>query len=290
MSFRAATRLGLILLALAGSGLLLALTGPSAAANSTRVTVANFQWSKNPVIDRGESVTWDWPGPDLQHSVSPHPAGSNPWDSDPGTSVPSHTLGDTFKVTFAQPGVYSFICKLHPTVKGTVTVRDEPGDPGSDPGPPPPLNFDFTPPWVDEWFFTRDGTDPSPGVITSVDRGIRFRFSTPERGSADVDYYRMAPVYRWKTFRKKTRRADGQMRIRKVKQRILVRRVRQYAGYAEWRTHVGYNVVRFGARSAVFPNPRPGRYQARFRVSDEVANTTRPIPLRFTVKAGSTQS
>lgn len=230
----------------------------------------------NPVISRGESVIWSWPGPDLQHSVSPNPAGSHQWDSDPGTSVPHHTLGDSFKATFDQPGTYKFICKLHPSVRGTVTVKDEPGDPQSDPGPPPRINIDFEPPYVDQWFFTLDGTTPAPGVIETASRGIRFFFATPEAGDADVDYYLLIPRYGWKTVVKQGRR---------TRKRVAVAWRRQYAGYAEWNTHVGYNVVRFGVRSASFRNPRPGRYLGLFRATDKDANTTAPIRLKFRINS-----
>lgn len=260
---------------------LFALAGPGTAparADSTRVSIADFQWSKNPVISRGESVIWDWPGPDIQHSVSPNPAGSNPWDSDPGTSVPHHTLGDTFTATFEEPGTYKFICKLHPSVRGTVTVKDEPGNPASDPGPPPPLNIDLEPPHIDRWYFARAGGVRTPGIIGPHGNGIRFLFATPERGTAEVDYYRLIPRFRRKVMRKR----DGS----KVRRRILVRRQPRYAGYTEWKTHVGFNTVRFAARSATFPDPRPGRYLAKFRATDEEANTTRPIRLRFRIRPG----
>lgn len=265
----AATLIGA--LALAG-----VIAAPAGAVN-TRVSVADFQWSTHPVISRGESVIWHWPGPDLQHSVSPNSPSSAPWDSDPGTTVPSHTLGDSFKVTFDEPGVYKFICKLHPSVRGTVTVKDEPGDPDSDPGPPPPPNIDTEPPYVDRWFFTRDGSTPAPAVIRSTSRGIRFMFATPERGTADVDYYRVIPRYRWKA-----RRQHG----REVKRRVKVGRHLRFAGYTEWRTHVGFNAVRFGARSRTFPNPRRGTYLGLFRATDEEANTVGPIRLRFEIKPG----
>jgi len=271
----AAARIVLLTASLAGLALLAAMLAAPAGAVNTRVSVANFQWSANPVISRGESVIWDWPGPDLQHSISPNPTGSHQWDSDPGTSVPQHTLGDTYKATFDDPGTYRFICKLHPSVKGTVTVLDEPGDPDSDPGPQPPLNIDLEPPYIDQWFFTRDGSTPAPAVITSVTRGIRFWFATPERGTAEVDYFRLIPKYRWRSRQAKNGRT--------VKRRVVVARYRKYAGYTEWKTHVGFNAVRFGASSRTFPAPRSGRYVGLFRATDEEANETRPIRLRFRI-------
>jgi hypothetical protein len=43
--------------------------GGADAAN-TRVSVGNFVWSKDPEIDLGEKVIWDWIGPDTAHSIT----------------------------------------------------------------------------------------------------------------------------------------------------------------------------------------------------------------------------
>ena len=64
------------------------------------------------------------------------------WDSDPQTDAPSHRLGDSFTLQFTQPGTYSFLCKLHASVRGEVTVSGMPGNPDSDPGPQAPLRLD----------------------------------------------------------------------------------------------------------------------------------------------------
>ena len=58
-------------------------------------------------------------------------------DSDPSTREPDHRVGDTFQLTFSQPGVYEFQCKLHPVVHGEVIVSDTPGRPRRRPGPDP---------------------------------------------------------------------------------------------------------------------------------------------------------
>jgi len=259
-----------------------------AGANSTRVSIADFKWSKDPEIKLGESVTWDFLGPDLQHSVTGWEPNSAQWDSDPDQSMPVQPLGRAYKVTFDQPGEYFFRCKIHSSVQGTVTVDNVPGDPLSDPGPQPPLNLDMNFPVLDDWFFTRDGFNPAPAVVPPTGKGIGFRFSVGERGTADVDYYRMVPRYGWKTVtaKKRVRGRNGKVRVRTVQVRKRVRKgdSRQYAGYSEWTTHVGQNLVRWARPSATLPAPEPGRYTGIFRVTDESANSTLPITLAFEVK------
>lgn len=255
-----------------------------ASAANTRISISDFRWSKDAEIDLGESVTWDFIGPDLQHSVTGQPPNAAQWDSDPGQSMPIQALGAEYTVTFDEPGVYFFQCKIHTSVQGTVTVSDTPGDPSSDPGPKPALNLDIEPPVLDDWFFTRDGMYPTAAVIGPNGKGLGFRFSVGERGKAEADYYRLVPKYRWKTVRKKKRNRKGKVKIRKVKKRVLKKRVRRYVGYTEWETHIGWNLVRFAARSATFRKPVAGKYVAVFRATDESANETAPITLRFEIK------
>ena len=59
------TKAAAVLAALCAAVLVsLGASAPAQAAN-TRGSISDFQWSvKNPQIDLGESVTWDWIGPD----------------------------------------------------------------------------------------------------------------------------------------------------------------------------------------------------------------------------------
>ena len=66
--------------------------------------------------------------------------------------LPNHSVGSTFRLTFSQPGVYEFQCKLHPVVHGEVIVSDTPGNPLDDPDPVPKLNVHA------------DAPHPHPGV------------------------------------------------------------------------------------------------------------------------------
>ena len=232
--------------ALIASALLVA----PAQADNTRVSISDFQWSKNAEIDLGESVIWDWIGPDTLHSVSGEAPNATQWDSDPGNVNP-HPLGDTFEVTFDQPGVYSFRCKLHASVRGTVTVSSNPGDPSSDPGPQPPPNFDLDPPNY-TGIFLKSTTMGYKG------KGTGMSFGVNEKSTVTVDYYRLVKQRKGKWKRK-------------------------FIGFDEWEAHVGNNTVNFGRRSEQFPAD-PGRYVGLTYATDEASNATPITKLKFKVK------
>lgn len=228
-----------------------AFTAGGAQAVNTRVSISDFKWSNNaPHIDLGETVTWDWIGPDTQHSVSGQDPNASQWDSDPG-NVPGHALGHSFSVTFDQPGSYLFICKLHSSVRGNVIVSDQPGDPDSDPGPQASINFDMEAPYLDGLQFSRP-------VFGPKGNGSGLKFSSNERGSADADYYKL--VKRGK------------------------KTVKKFAGYSTWNSiFIGMNNIAFGARSSTF-NAKPGKYEAQLQVTDLSANTTKPLIVQFEIK------
>jgi plastocyanin len=273
---RLTARLGrgarLALAALAAALLAVVLASP-AAANNTRVSIANFEWSnKTPHIDLGESVIWTWTGPDTQHSITGQPPttpdfgtgltnDATQWDSDPTTNYPNHFPGDDYQVTFDHPGTYLFVCKVHQSVRGTVTVSDTPGDPNSDPGPAPPINFDTDPPYVSDNFFSNDGVNQVPPFVGPKGKGVGYTFSLSESGRASADYYRL--IKRGKGKKKRT--------------------VKFFQGYSEWNNaHLGLNLVHFARRSKTF-KPVPGKYVAYFRVEDNEYNSTDDITIRFTI-------
>ena len=74
-----------------------------------------------------------------------------------------------------------------------------------------------------------------------------------ERGTLDAEYYRLLP--------------GGK---------------RRYRGYAVWKTFVGINRVRLGARGEHF-EARGGRYEAVLRATDLAANTSKPLRKVFTI-------
>jgi plastocyanin len=221
---------------------------PAAQAANTRVSIANFAWSKPQVqIDLNEKVTWDWLGPDLAHSVTGISVNDLQWDSDPGTDAPSHQPGDTYTLQFGQPGAYLFQCKLHASVRGEVIVSSLPGNPDSDPGPQPPLNLDVKPPTLG-------------GVVVKNRRfkgikGVAMSARISDRGILDGEYYR---------YNSKGKRV--------------------YNGYRVWKTFIGVNHVRLGARSKHF-RAKPGRYEVVLRATDSANNVSQPIKKRFEIVA-----
>jgi plastocyanin len=236
----------LALAALTGLALLAAAATVAHAANR-RVAIANYRWSTEDVqVNLGEHVTWYWTGPDTIHSVTgndPNPLGV---DSDPLSETPRHNVGDSFEVTFNKPGVYAFHCKLHPFVRGTVTVSSSPGDPASEPDPIPKNNIDLTKPTLREVRLAS---------TRFRRRGTTLHLALDKRADLDAEIYRDP----------KHGKHD-------------------FAGYRKWKdAHIGFNDVDFGGASKHF-KPRPGRYVAKLTATDDVNNESRKTKLRFRIR------
>ncbi len=219
---------------------------PVAGASNRRVAISNYSWSVPDIeLDLGEHVTWYWTGPDLMHSVTGQPPNATSVDSDPQTNQPQHDLGDTFQATFDQPGTYVLQCKLHSTVRGTVTVSATPGDPVSEPDPIPKSNVDNTPPRLRELALRAHKFGR---------RGTALSFSLGERSRVSADFFRYD--------------ADGH---------------RHFAGYRTYSGHVGFNGVRLAGRSKHF-RPRPGRYLTVIEATDNANNTSSPRRFKFEIR------
>ena len=225
--------------------LVLALAAPSLAANR-RISISHYPGSDpNGQINLGAHVTWYWIGPDTMHSITGSGANDASVDSDPGSDTPRHDIGDSFKVDFDTPGVYSFHCKLHPFVKGTVTVSAVPGDPSAEPDPVPRSHVDLTPPYVDGLHLAKRSFGRS---------GTTLHYGSDEPASLDAEIYRVG------------------------------RRHLHYAGWRVWKAgHVGYNRVPFGGPSPHFKG-QAGTYKAFIRATDASHNESRAHRLRFTIR------
>lgn len=222
----------------------------TAGADNRRISISNYEWSERELrIDRGEHVTWYWVGPDTMHSITGVPPEAAGIDSDPRNAQPRHDIGDSFRLDFNQPGSFEFQCKLHSTVRGTVTVSTEPGDPVSEPDPVPQSRVDLAAPHF------RDVRLSSAGF--RANRGTKMRYGIDERAKIEIEYFRH-------------KRKGG----------------RRYAGYSvDKRSHVGLNSLRFGRRSKTF-RAKPGRYLAKVVAVDATNNRTRPIKLGFRIRGG----
>jgi plastocyanin len=238
---RQARRAALACAALAALG-----AAPAADAANRRVGISNYQWSDGALeLDLGEHVTWYWVGPDTMHAITGESENARGIDSDPGVDLPQHRIGDTFQLAFDEPGTYDLVCKLHSTVRGRVTVSDQPGDPSFEPDPVPASQVDLKAPRL-------RGIELASNPIRG--RGGQLRFALGERAKVDADYFRLGPRGR-----------------------------RKFAGWAKWNAYVGLNEIRFGGRGKHF-DAKPGRYVAELRATDRQQNTSAPRRVRFEVR------
>ncbi len=237
------TLLALGMLAVALSALI-----PAAAdAANRRVGISDYQWTDPAIeIDRGEHVSWYWIGPDTMHSVTGESPNARGFDSDPEENLPQHPVGHRYTATFDEPGIYELSCKLHSSVRGTVTVSNKPGDPVTEPDPVPANRVDRTAPRL-------GGLSLSAKSVRR--KGVRLSFALDEPTKVvDAEYFRLA------------RRGK-----------------RQFAGFQRWRkVHIGFNDVRFGQPGKHF-KARPGRYVAKLRATDASQNESRARSLRFRI-------
>jgi plastocyanin len=232
--------------AVAAAGAILA-ASPTARAADAKVAIGHYRWSAPVVhVDLGQHVTWYWVGPDTMHSVTGISANDAGEDSDPNNSQPDHKLGSSFRLSFSQPGVYEFQCKLHPVVRGEVIVSDAQGNPLDDPDPVPKLNVLLIRPTLTQIFLSRARFHRT---------GTTLNLSLDDPSVIDAEIWHRSHGHR-----------------------------SAYAGWAHWRAHIGFNYLRFGGRSRHF-TPAPGRYVAFLQATDLFNNTSRIRRVPFTVLA-----
>lgn len=110
---RAASVVGAVVLSL---GLAIAAFAATPPADTAAVLVQGFSFQPPAVsIVAGGSVTWTVGTDPEQHTVTPREQGAFEGSGQLFT-------GDTFTVTFDQPGVVEYFCSLHPNMVGTVEV------------------------------------------------------------------------------------------------------------------------------------------------------------------------
>jgi plastocyanin len=105
---------------IAALAVILGLAGPASGATppaaEAAVLVQGFAFQPPDVrIAAGGSVTWTLGSDPEQHTVTPREAGAFEGSGQLFT-------GDTFTVTFEEPGTVEYFCSLHPTMVGTVEV------------------------------------------------------------------------------------------------------------------------------------------------------------------------
>jgi plastocyanin len=224
----------------------LAVAGPAYGADA-KVAIGHYQWSQTVVhVDLGQHVTWYWVGPDTMHSVTGISANDAGEDSDPNNSLPDHKLGFTFRLSFEQPGVYEFRCKLHPVVHGEVIVSGTPGNPLDDPDPVPKLNVLLIHPTLTQLFLSQPRF-PAAGTTLNL--------ALDDPSLIDAEIWHVSHGHR-----------------------------STYAGWRRWGAHIGYDYLPFGGHSRHF-RAAPGRYVAFVQATDLYNNVSRIRRVPFTILA-----
>ena len=86
----------------------------SPAAGGPAVSIKNFSFNPATVTAKaGDTISWT-NGDDAAHTVT--------FDDASVTSSGNITNGATFTTTIAKAGTYAYHCKIHPSMKGSVTV------------------------------------------------------------------------------------------------------------------------------------------------------------------------
>ena len=86
----------------------------AAFADDATIVMKNFDFSPMAVtVKPGTTVTWK------NKDAEPHTVVG----IDGTFRSPALDQDDTFKFTFAKPGVYKYLCTIHPKMMGTVTVK-----------------------------------------------------------------------------------------------------------------------------------------------------------------------
>jgi hypothetical protein len=200
--------------------------------------VNDNRWAPSAVTVRaGEKVTWSFGGTSRPHNVQSE--GSN-WSFNTGIAVAQPPAS----FTFTAKGNYTFVCQVHPTtMRGTVTVTDESGNPPPPPPPPPPGQQPFP-----------NDSEPLGGFESGagLDRkrpDIRRLRAKGVRGGARIRF-------------RLSERAQVAVRVTLFGITLRTKYVRAGAGW-ETVTIRGY---------------RPGRYRVIVRAVDPAGNRSRARP------------
>ena len=117
----------------------LAGVGVASSAQDETINASASTWEPADVaIETGDSVTWSMDTSNVPHNL----VASDGEENDPawtGQKIPIQ-VGGTFTYRFTKPGLYAFLCEVHPsTMRGTVTSpatrstrRRRPRAPGAD--------------------------------------------------------------------------------------------------------------------------------------------------------------
>ena len=115
------TRRAVLALALLAAIVVAHFRGPWAAASTAAVDIKDLAYSPTTIrVTQGDTVTWTNSEEIMPHDVTSGVVGQ----PDVGQLFASEILtpGQSFAVTFAEPGEFVYVCKLHPAMTGVVIV------------------------------------------------------------------------------------------------------------------------------------------------------------------------
>ena len=79
------------------------------------VRIVNFEFKPQTIVVKpGTTVTWVNADSSIHDIKDTSPLAT--------PTSPSLSKGDTFQITYAEPGTYSYVCGIHPYMTGTVEV------------------------------------------------------------------------------------------------------------------------------------------------------------------------
>src|SRR3954451_5484362 len=184
----------------------------AAGANTLTIATGNNK-TFNPTIVNiapGDTVQWNWVGPDTNHSPASNESVLEPFDANPGNPNPNfnHPLGVNLSHTFTHSGSFAFHCKVHPDVmRGTVNVSGAPV-PGFTSSPSPAFVGD------DVAFDGSTSSDPD-GSIAKVEWGFGGGFAE----GAQTEHHTYLSTG---TFTVKLRVTDDRGNVREVSHPITI--------------------------------------------------------------------
>jgi plastocyanin len=212
-----------VLAALVPAGTALAADATVHAVDGTAANGYQNLWNPDGVsVEVGDTVTWSFAGTQAVHNVA---SDSDNWQlaSEPGVArAPvSHV--------FTTPGIYTFVCQIHPTtMRGTVVVsepgEEPPTEPPPDTGPEPWPN----PTQAPDWSVRRDSERPRLTRVRARSRrnGATVRFRVSERARVTVRLVRRGRTVRLVRHGRTVRRARHWYRAGTHRMRVRSRRWR----------------------------------------------------------------
>jgi plastocyanin len=103
---------------------------PARDAKTYNVKIADFAFAPaNLSIATGDVVKWNWTGADTNHSVTSTAGEAETYESHPGLKISEVTkapTGGSFAHTFTHEGTFTYFCRVHPGMKGKITVGPAP--------------------------------------------------------------------------------------------------------------------------------------------------------------------